>query len=580
MRKCQKNKMNAFKFAVVMTLVGVNFVTGIGTVVNSASGPIKGLKTQNKQTGKDLYEFRGIPFGNPPIGPLRFKKPEPVDKWTDTLDATEFGAACPQSVPDMMLDFKPSKMSEDCLFLNVYVPTHDNKNRKLPVMVWIYGGGLVMGFSNQYDGGWIATQGGVIVVTLNYRLDIFGFFTVDHPASKGNYGLWDQKLALQWVHDNIASFGGDPESVTIFGESAGGWSVSFQSLIPQNKGLFQRSISQSGVVNELNMLTKKQINERTIDLAKKTSCPINDMYKFTDCLRDKDISELLKATDMFSVMPEDRLEVFQPPYIPVVDGELFQDHPLRSLKDKKSDVAQFFGSLDFIAGFTSNEGLMLAMELPPKVQENFDFNATESIPLRFICKGMIDPFVEKFYKNDSDIKEKLCKFYTSETTFTDEQSLKATDFMADCMFGHTVKRMLDYHSSFGGKTYQYLFSKEKPFMGDAPKWAKGSGHGEELQFMFDAEVLLPSFNISLDTLEDQHFANALIGYWTSFARKGEPEGEVVWKPFDTTSRYYLDLDTVTTLKSDLKPEVMNFWLKDMPPIELDPVEDMNVHDEL
>ncbi|XP_052068048.1 cocaine esterase-like [Mytilus californianus] len=579
MRKCQKNKMNAFIFAVLMTLVCVNFATGDLTVVNSVSGPIKGLKTQNKQTGKDVYEFRGIPFGKPPIGPLRFKKPEPADKWTDTLDATEFGAACPQSTPDMMLDFKPPKMSEDCLFLNVYVPTHVDKNRILPVMVWIYGGGLVVGFSNQYDGGWIATQGDVIVVTINYRLDIFGFFKVNHPSSKGNYGLWDQKLALQWVHDNIASFGGDPESVTIFGESAGGWSVSFQSLIPQNKGLFQRAISQSGVVNDLTMLTKKQINERTIDLAKKTSCPINDMYKFTDCLRDKDVSELLKATDMFSFMPEDRMEVFQPQYLPVVDGELFQDHPLRSLKDKKSDVAQFFGSLDFIAGFTSNEGLMIGMEIPPKVQEHFDFNATESIPLRFICKGMIDPFVEKFYKNDSDVKEKLCKFYTTENS-PDEQSMRANDFMADCMFGHTVKRMLNYHASFGGRTYQYLFSKEKPFMGDAPKWGKGSGHGEELQFMFDAEVLLPSFNVSLDTLEDQLFANALIGYWTSFARKGEPEGAVVWKPFDTTSKYYLDLDTVTTLKSDLKPEVMNFWLKDMPPIELDPVDDMNVHDEL
>ncbi|VDI82714.1 Hypothetical predicted protein [Mytilus galloprovincialis] len=129
-------------------------------------------------------------------GPLRFKKPEPVDKWTDTLDATEFGAACPQSVPDMMLDFKPSKMSEDCLFLNK-IASYGVDN----------GGGLVMAFptSTMEDG---CHTRRCDSSDLNYRLDIFGFFTVDHPASKGNYGLWDQKLALQWVHDNIASLEG------------------------------------------------------------------------------------------------------------------------------------------------------------------------------------------------------------------------------------------------------------------------------------------------------------------------------------------------------------------------------------
>ncbi|CAG2240393.1 unnamed protein product [Mytilus edulis] len=562
MKRCQKNKMNAFIFTVFMTLVCADISLADFTLVNSECGPIKGLKTQNKQTGKDVYEFRGIPFGKPPIGPLRFTKPQPVDKWTDTLDATEFGAACSQSVTPWMPDFKPSKMSEDCLFLNVYVPNHVDKNRKLPVMVWIYGGGLVMGFSNQYDGGWIATQGDVIVVTINYRLDVFGFLTVDHPASKETTVYGTKSLHYNGYTTTLHLLEGTL-SLLLYSENQQG-----------------RVIAQSGVVNELNMLTKKQINERTIHLAKKTSCPINDMYKFTDCLRDIDVSELLKATDMFSLMPDDRLEVFQPQYIPVVDGELYLDHPLRSLKDEKSDVAQFYGSLDLIAGFTSNEGLMMAMGILPKLQENFGFNVSESIPLKFICKGMIEPFVEKFYNNDSDVKDKICKFYTSETTSTDEQSQKASEFIADSCFGYFIKRMLDYHVSFEGRTYQYLFSKEKPIMGFAPKWGKGSGHGEEIQFMFDLKVLLPSMNITAFTPEEQQIANAIIEYWTSFARKGVPEGPVEWKPFDTTSKYYLDIDTITTLKKDLRPEVMNFWLKDIPSIELDPVDDRKVHDEL
>ena len=131
-------------------------------IVITPTGPMKGVKTKNKQTGETLHEFRGIPYGKPPVGELRFEKPKPIDNWKETLDATSFGAACPQSV--FIKDFKPGTMSEDCLFLNVYVPQILDPNRKLSVMVWIHGGGLNIGFSHQYDGGWIATEGNAIVV--------------------------------------------------------------------------------------------------------------------------------------------------------------------------------------------------------------------------------------------------------------------------------------------------------------------------------------------------------------------------------------------------------------------------------
>ena len=238
-------------------------------VVNTPLGLVKGLKLKNQQMGKPLYEFRGIRYGKPPVGPLRFKQPVPVEKWEDTLDATTFGASCPQFINEMMSDFKPRKVSEDCLFLNVYVPAELDLNKKLSVMVWIHGGGLTFGFGDQYDGGWIAIEGNVITVTINYRMNIFGFLSVGHPASKGNYGLWDQKLALQWVHDNIHAFGRDPESVTIFGESGGGWSTSFQSLMPSNRGLFQRVISQSGVVGRTNLLPKNMIQDLIKDLERR-----------------------------------------------------------------------------------------------------------------------------------------------------------------------------------------------------------------------------------------------------------------------------------------------------------------------
>ncbi|XP_071165474.1 fatty acyl-CoA hydrolase precursor, medium chain-like [Mytilus edulis] len=580
--------MFTFTTTIYMALIGLAFTAGdkIETArVNSPSGPIDGLKTQNKHTGMNLHEFRGIPFGKPPVGPLRFKKPEPVDKWTDVLDATEFGAGCPQTVSEYTPDFAPRKMSEDCLFLNVYVPGSLDENRKLSVMVWIYGGGFMAGFSSQYDGGWIATQGNVIVITINYRVDILGFLTLDHPAALGNYGLWDQKLALQWVHDNIESFGGNPDSVTLFGESAGGWSVSFQSLIPSNQGLFHRIIAQSGVVNRLSIMTKKQINDRTIELAQKTSCPINDMFKFVNCLRDKDYSELLEATNMESSMSQDRIDSYQTPYFAVVDGELFHDHPITSLDDKSTEVAKFFKSLDLITGYTSNEGLVLYFIIFPKMQEIFEFNVTEGIPARFICEGMIAPFVELFYKNDTDVKQKMCSYYTTESS-KDEQSMRANHLLGDIIFNHPAMEMLSYHTRLGGKSYQYVFSKEKHIewgFAPLPEWATGSGHGEDLQFMFDMHTVMPSLNETKFTPEEKDLSDKIIQYWTSFAKTGEPyggEGAIPWKPFDLTSRYYLDLDTPLALRSNLSPKMVEFWSKEIPAIGLERVEKVKRHDEL
>ena len=502
-------------------------------VVSTPTGPMKGVKTKNKQTGETLHEFRGIPYGKPPVGELRFEKPKPIDNWKETLDATSFGAACPQSV--FIPDFKPGTMSEDCLFLNVYVPQILDPNRKLSVMVWIHGGGLNIGFSHQYDGGWIATEGNAIVVTINYRLDIFGFLALDHPVAKGNYGLWDQKLALQWVHDNIAAFGGNPDSVTIFGESAGGWSSSFQSLIPSNKGLFQRVIAQSGVVTRTNMLSRERIKEVITDLTNKTSCQSDDMVKFINCLRKMTVEDLLMASNIFASMPDDRF-ILQGNYLPVVDGELYTDHPINKLEDKMSDVSLFFKSLDFMTGTTSNEGSLVLM-MAPSLQEHYKFNITEGIPSRFVCKAIINPFVKSFFNDESDVKQKMCEFYTVDTGISD-QSMRATDIFSDIVFGYPTFKMLEYHTSTEGNTFHYLFSKTNDlhFGGPKPIWFKGCGHGEEVMYMFDIGTLLPSLESSELSAKDKEFSKRVIQYWTSFAKSGW-----VWSNIVKSTSLYLRL---------------------------------------
>ncbi|XP_052059753.1 acylcarnitine hydrolase-like [Mytilus californianus] len=565
-------------FTFLVVLIGADKNEDI-TVINAPSGPIKGLKLNYQKTGEPLYEFRGIPFAKPPIGPLRFKKTEPLEKRKEVHDGTKFGKICMQPGIDFIPELSRPAMSEDCLVLNVYVPR--KLHERLSVMVWIHGGGFWIGYGHQYDGGKLAMEGNVIIVTINYRLGAFGFFAVGDSAARGNYGLWDQKMALQWVHDNIASIGGNPESVTVFGESAGGCSASFQSLIPSNKGLFQRVIAQSGVVSRFVVLKDSSVEKFAAEIAEKSSCPFDEKQIFVDCLIEKTADEILKLTDVFASMPTDKM-MLESLGMPVVDHELFLEHPIKSLEDKSSDVSQFFRSLDFMAGATSNEGSTLYMMVPPKFQENYEFNVTEGIPLKAVCDGILSPFVELLYANNSKVKDKLCKYYSAESVV--DQSLKATDAWADITFNFGINKMLEYHS--GGNTYQYVVSKlsPKPFGGHPPSWFKGVGHGDELLYFFNITQFLSLDKEEILNDKDEDFGKKMLSYWTSFAKTGVPyagDGSVLWKPFDIEDKNYLDLDVEITQKSNYKPEILDLWSNQLPSSDLEPAtSDNSQRDEL
>jgi para-nitrobenzyl esterase len=254
------------------------------TLVETQAGVVKGVLKRN------VVRFLGIPYAQPPIGELRWAKPQPVDPWTGVRKATSYGNFCAQL--KTLGDFAAAGTDEDCLYLNVFAPK-DRQSR--PVMVWMHGGGHRVGMSNGHDGSALAREQNVVVVTINYRLGALGFLV--HPALDGggattHYALRDQQLALRWVRDNIASFGGDPNNVTIFGESTGGVDVMFHMISPTARGLFHRAILQSGPSRYFNRLVPlAEAEERGEAFATAVGCPDQSAA----CLRNVPVSAILDA---------------------------------------------------------------------------------------------------------------------------------------------------------------------------------------------------------------------------------------------------------------------------------------------
>ena len=261
-------------------------------VVTTADGRLRG------QAAGTIDEFLGIPYAAPPVGPLRWRAPQPAAHWTGVRTATQFGPHCPQYGSPFGL----ASMSENCLFLNVYAPAGSLRGSSLPVMVWIHGGDLTAGESNEYNPAGLVHDG-VVVVTINYRLGALGFLA--HPAltsrggSSGNYGLMDQQAALRWVQANIAGFGGNPRTVTLAGESAGGLSVLSQLVSPGARGLFSRAIVESGTydLTQTSLTAAETAGEA---FATKVGCA----SQTAACLRSLPVSAIVDNEDFAGYQPD------------------------------------------------------------------------------------------------------------------------------------------------------------------------------------------------------------------------------------------------------------------------------------
>ncbi|XP_048755012.2 carboxylesterase 1C-like [Ostrea edulis] len=524
--------------------------------VNTPSGWVRGYE-ENYENGQ-VYRFVKIPFAQPPIGKRRFQKPQPIGEWEGVQGISDtYSPSCPQwDFP--MPGVENLENDENCLYLNIYVPGKISRERNLSVMVWIYGGAFMFGGASQYKPQKLVLGGDVIVVTINYRLALLGFFTLNDPLLSGNFGLWDQIEAFRWVQKNIEAFGGNPNSVTIFGESAGGMSVSLQTLIPSNKGLFQRAISQSGVATFF-AISKKDSEKKTADmLLEKTSCnDKEDVSEILKCLQKIPVENITNAITMMDLQTPIYMSTELGGFVPNVDGELIKEN-LAYPGSSDNDIYSFFRTVDFMSGTLNGEGNVVYGSMTPQLQERFEFNVTEKIPKTVLCEMTAPVFVETAVGNSPNLVQEICDLYT-DTESDDAQSNKVCEFTGDSSFIVPSNIMLTIHAedNTGAKTFQYMVTKASPmpFGGDPPAWFKGAGHSDELYLLFDYLRKIPEEKrkkfADLNLLSEN-----VVQYWANFAKFGNPNSDKLpeWPSYDVNSKRYVILDTQITTGQNLKPE--------------------------
>jgi para-nitrobenzyl esterase len=495
--------MTVFLAAILMVFVGTNVWADSAPTVKVTGGQIRGASLD-----KDGAVFKGIPFAQPPVGDLRWREPMPVKPWTGVRDATAFSAICPQTGP-----FVPNGATskEDCLYLNVWTPEWPSRSRKA-VMVWIPSGGNIFGGiaagnpENDGNDGESLARRGVVVVSLNYRLGAFGFFS--HPAltresphhASGNQGILDQIAALKWVRDNIAIFGGDPHNVTIFGCSAGSIDASVLMATPLSKGLFERVIGESGsvVIGQDGFQTLREAEKSGENLAARLNAPPGASLK---ALRSDSAADILKAgPDPVAIRQEPLGRVHIPQA--VVDGYVFLESPIRTfMQGKEYRVAILHGS-------NAGDGVISPKELNATVD---DFYGPLAEQARKLYSGAADPL------------------YGPSTL----------QWMADTQFRCPAALQLIWHSTAGNPSYQYEFARSLPGL------TAGAFHSMEIAYVFgtvERGIEVPALTRLLPANAiDKQISDTMQQYWTNFAKTGDPNGPGLpaWPKFDPASRAYI-----------------------------------------
>ncbi|XP_045188494.2 liver carboxylesterase 1F-like [Mercenaria mercenaria] len=575
------------RYAVVLLLTlagGYCYCQEETTTVESPQGRFKGYIRLFESFGNKyrVRRFLGIPYAEPPTGSRRFKKPAKKAAHTGVLDATARGAACHQLEIHMggkRNDKLHVNFSEDCLFLNIFTPDVPVSTHKLPVMIFIHGGGFNVGFSDYSVGDTLSVYGDVVVVTLNYRLNIWGFLSTGDKHLPGNYGLWDQQMAINWVHDNIASFGGDPELVTLFGHSAGAASVIYQSMFPGNKGLFKRIIALSGSIT-----CPWAYNENPLISARKygalLGCIQDDTGSLSKCIASKSTAELhnaLNNNNGFNTFPLDFISVIDNEFVPLPPKEIF--HGTSEVAEERR---QLFADIEFMTGVVSEEGLLMINPWAGLT------NDTEKFRLdRALLEAKYVPDIARIMfgtKYSDAVKNLLVAEYTDWSNPDDEKNSMSSflKISADYTFNIQAVETLRLHTQTSKtRTYAYIIDAfPSQHILWTPTWATKPNHGDELTFIFghDSENGFTSwtepFGEGPPADWEYRLSKAIMTMWTNFAKSGDPNTPTPLKPLIGTDWpiYVKDTEEYLNMSSNdmystgqrLFARSYNYWMEALP----------------
>ncbi|XP_032698270.1 neuroligin-1 isoform X4 [Lontra canadensis] len=578
-------------------------------LVTTNFGKIRGIKKElNNEILGPVIQFLGVPYAAPPTGEHRFQPPEPPSPWSDIRNATQFAPVCPQNIidgrlPEVMLpvwftnnlDVVSSYVqdqSEDCLYLNIYVPTEDVKRiskecarkpgKKIcrkgdirdsggpkPVMVYIHGGSYMEGTGNLYDGSVLASYGNVIVITVNYRLGVLGFLSTGDQAAKGNYGLLDLIQALRWTSENIGFFGGDPLRITVFGSGAGGSCVNLLTLSHYSegnrwsnstKGLFQRAIAQSGTALS-SWAVSFQPAKYARMLATKVGCNVSDTVELVECLQKKPYKELVDQ----DIQPARYHIAFGP----VIDGDVIPDDPQILMEQGE------FLNYDIMLGVNQGEGLKFVENI---VDSDDGISASD---FDFAVSNFVDNLYG--YPEGKDVLRETIKFmYTDWADRHNPETRRKTllALFTDHQWVAPAVATADLHSNFGSPTYFYAFYHHCQ-TDQVPAWADAA-HGDEVPYVLGIPMIGPTELFPCNFSKNDVMLSAVVmTYWTNFAKTGDPNQpvpqdtkfihtkpnrfeEVAWTRYSQKDQLYLHIGLKPRVKEHYRANKVNLWLELVP----------------
>nr|XP_023411264.1 neuroligin-1 isoform X4 [Loxodonta africana] len=569
----------------------------VDPLVTTNFGKIRGIKKElNNEILGPVIQFLGVPYAAPPTGEHRFQPPEPPSPWADVRNATQFAPVCPQNIidgrlPEVMLpvwftnnlDVVSSYVqdqSEDCLYLNIYVPTEDGEIKKKkeeaslsppltnirdsggpkPVMVYIHGGSYMEGTGNLYDGSVLASYGNVIVITVNYRLGVLGFLSTGDQAAKGNYGLLDLIQALRWTSENIGFFGGDPLRITVFGSGAGGSCVNLLTLSHYSEGLFQRAIAQSGTALS-SWAVSFQPAKYARMLATKVGCNVSDTVELVECLQKKPYKELVDQ----DIQPARYHIAFGP----VIDGDVIPDDPQILMEQGE------FLNYDIMLGVNQGEGLKFVENI---VDSDDGISASD---FDFAVSNFVDNLYG--YPEGKDVLRETIKFmYTDWADRHNPETRRKTllALFTDHQWVAPAVATADLHSNFGSPTYFYAFYHHCQ-TDQVPAWADAA-HGDEVPYVLGIPMIGPTELFPCNFSKNDVMLSAVVmTYWTNFAKTGDPNQpvpqdtkfihtkpnrfeEVAWTRYSQKDQLYLHIGLKPRVKEHYRANKVNLWLELVP----------------